>query len=385
MTPEKIFQTFYSKTDLKIEYFFSLINHDPTSIQKNYQIIKAGKYSKWIINVYAKILLIKYDTDQYNEDVRILFENLEKMQEYLLVFDRNKKKLPEEKRDIFKFKNLSQLYTSIKHFMIMFENFNIFSLIEENIDYINHGIFNDYNIFQPLNQKGASILGVNTEWCTAYGKYSLDKKHQKKTNQYENYKKGSLYILINKNNNNDKYQFYFNGHFNYLMDKNDKNIKNIKIFIGIIFYINKKIKSINNLILIINNIKKYINIYDYFDDSNNIYEYINNQYNVFNTIILSDKLYNIINNSSFNDIITILNKYNINNSIKKAIVSNIKNISEIDIAQLKIFINNIDNEVLHTLIFKIKKFNMFINVPNDIKLSIYNKYKGFRGIKYEIN
>jgi hypothetical protein len=78
-----------------------------------------------------------------------------------------------------------------------------------------------WDVYQVKDYESSCALGSGTQWCTATGK---TRKH------YDNYtmgfKKGNLYILINRNNNKDKYQLWVSSEqgdrWNYeLSDKND--------------------------------------------------------------------------------------------------------------------------------------------------------------------
>ena len=67
-------------------------------------------------------------------------------------------------------------------------------------------------ILQPLTETAACQIGVNTEWCTTWGKESLNPNYRERSNYFEGYNKQSpLYIIIDKTNLENKYQFHFNS------------------------------------------------------------------------------------------------------------------------------------------------------------------------------
>ena len=82
----------------------------------------------------------------------------------------------------------------------------------------------EWVIFVPKTEKASCWLGVNTQWCTTYGKYSLNKEFKDKDkNKFEEYnREGFLYIIINKSDEKEKYQFHFEKV--QFMDKDDKKI-----------------------------------------------------------------------------------------------------------------------------------------------------------------
>ena len=65
-------------------------------------------------------------------------------------------------------------------------------------------------IVVPLTERASCYLGVNAEWCTTWGKHSMNPSNKGRTNRFNSYsEQGPLYIIINKKNQNEKYQFHF--------------------------------------------------------------------------------------------------------------------------------------------------------------------------------
>ena len=131
--------------------------------------------------------------------------------------------------DLGKIKELSDLYNVVKDYIAKDSKSldDVLKVLSQDEYKVLHN-GEVWYIFQPLTEKASCYLGVNTEWCTTWGPYSLDKKHKDRTNMYQQYSKnGPLYIMIKKSNPSEKYQFHFES--KQFMDKDDHRI-NIKEF-----------------------------------------------------------------------------------------------------------------------------------------------------------
>ena len=88
---------------INFDNYLQIVQNDPTS---NIDIAnkkgKAGKYSTWLLKLFI--------------DKKLKTEDLYKAKEYLSLYDRHKKKIPIEKRDIFKIENLVDLFSIIEDF-----------------------------------------------------------------------------------------------------------------------------------------------------------------------------------------------------------------------------------------------------------------------------
>lgn len=188
------------------EIFLKIISYDPRTVIRNKSVEKIGKYSKLILVLYIK--------------GKLKLEDLPKVREYLeYVY---KYKVPIDMRLI---NGLSDIYEKIKRYIIKEKRDldDIIGSLNNNEYKILHSGENWY-IFQPLTEKSACYIGVNTEWCTTWGKYSLNDKNKSKNNRFFSYdKSGILYILINKNNHEEKYQFHFES--KQFMDVDDRRIR----------------------------------------------------------------------------------------------------------------------------------------------------------------
>ena len=213
LSGQEIHQKYYSK--IPYETFVNIVVSDPRSnVDGVGNLLNLGKYSKLLLSLYQKGTL--------------QIEDLVKAKEYLgYVYLHN---IPVE---VGKIRQLGDLYNIVKQYII--EDTLDFKLILDSLvlgtDYKLLHTGEDWTFYQPLTEKGSSYLGVNTEWCTTWGQYCLNKKHRDRGNYFQSHNiKGPLFIMINKTNPLDKYQFHFET--NQYMDKNDKRINTTEFWFG---------------------------------------------------------------------------------------------------------------------------------------------------------
>ena len=213
LSGQEIHQKYYSK--IPYETFINIVISDPRSnVDGVGNLLNLGKYSKLLLSLYQKGTL--------------QIEDLVKAKEYLgYVYLHN---IPVE---VGKIRQLGDLYNIVKQYII--EDTLDFKLILDSLvlgtDYKLLHTGKDWTFYQPLTEKGSSYLGVNTEWCTTWGEYCLNKKHRDRGNYFQSHNiKGPLFIMINKTNPLDKYQFHFET--NQYMDKNDKRINTTEFWFG---------------------------------------------------------------------------------------------------------------------------------------------------------
>ena len=213
LSGQEIHQKYYSK--IPYETFVNIVVSDPRSnVDGVGNLLNLGKYSKLLLSLYQKGTL--------------QIEDLVKAKEYLgYVYLHN---IPVE---VGKIRQLGDLYNIVKQYII--EDTLDFKLILDSLvlgtDYKLLHTGKDWTFYQPLTEKGSSYLGVNTEWCTTWGQYCLNKKHRDRGNYFQSHHvKGPLFIMINKNNPLDKYQFHFET--NQYMDKDDKRINTTEFWVG---------------------------------------------------------------------------------------------------------------------------------------------------------
>ena len=201
---EEIYKKYYS--DIDRNTFIRIIKADPqTSVGGEGEIINIGPYSKILLNIFRK--------------GNLKTEDLPKANEYLTLVYRYR--IPV---DINKVLSITDLYDLVKNYIAKSEK-SITSILatlnEEEYDIILNS--DSWYILAPKTEKASAYLGVNTEWCTAWGQYSLNPDYKDRTNHFKSHNsKGPLYIMINKENEFDKYQLHFES--NQLKNPADREI-----------------------------------------------------------------------------------------------------------------------------------------------------------------
>jgi hypothetical protein len=201
----EIHQKYYSK--IPYETFVEIVMSDPKSnMDGDGSLRSLGKYAKLLLSFYQKGTL--------------RLEDLVKAKEYLgYVYLHN------VAIEINKLRNLGDLYKVVQRYIVEdtldFNEILNALVLDEDYKLLHQG--KDWDFYQPLTIKGASYLGFSTEWCTTWGEYCLNKKNRDRENYFQrHHTKGPLFIIINKINPIDKYQFHFET--NQYMDKMDKRI-----------------------------------------------------------------------------------------------------------------------------------------------------------------
>jgi hypothetical protein len=187
---EEVYKKYFS--DIDRDNFIRIIKADPKTSVINNEIRAIGPYSKILVDMYRK--------------GNLMFEDLPKANEYLTLVYRYK--IPV---DASKMEAISSIYELVKDYIVKSEKSLATILAALNKDeYQLFANTKSWYIFIPKTEKAAAYLGVNTEWCTAWGKYSLNPDYKDRTNHYKSHANtGSLYIMINKENEADKYQLHF--------------------------------------------------------------------------------------------------------------------------------------------------------------------------------
>lgn len=193
---------FNSNPNLDREMYNKIIQLDPTFKKEQDKI---GEYTKWLFRK-DNIETLKKTKD----------EDLYKIKDDLDFFNKAKIKniLPADKKDINKF-NLNTLLDFV--FSFNKDSEELMSKGEKERE-IKKGIkkydLPNWTVIIPETEEAACYYGKGTKWCTA-ADYN---------NQFNNYKsRGDLYILINKGNPSEKYQFHFEDY--QFMDVKDRPIR----------------------------------------------------------------------------------------------------------------------------------------------------------------
>ena len=144
-------------------------------------------------------------------------EDFYKVKEYLRLFDKFINKIPNESRDINKFKNLNDLYDVVKEFeggedeISTSKTSEIKDIKKNEVE----KVFEDseWLIMIPKTERASCLIGKGTQWCTAA---------DQSNNMFDHYNQdGPLYVMVDKYNET-KYQLHFESE--QLMDANDRAV-----------------------------------------------------------------------------------------------------------------------------------------------------------------
>lgn len=259
LSPQKIKDKFYSEIPPNI--FYKIVTADPatkivpnsedvkpTSTNMDEKLKKIGRYAKLLIKWYL------------NRELKL--EDLPRATEYLNIV--YKRKIPVNSKEI---NNLSDLYGKVEKYIAQeTTEFNkvLKTIPNKEYDVLLNG--EKWMILTPKTERAACRIGVGTNWCTTWGPESLNPNFKDRSNYFNTYnKKDKLYIFINKEDNDEKYQIHIPSE--QFMDKNDRpiNFKSLlEINPEILHFFFKSIKSDNPK--------------SYFDYESRIIKYLPNKY-----------------------------------------------------------------------------------------------------------
>ena len=202
-TPQEIYNSYYN--DIPYGVFTKIVLSDPNTLRTGNDLKKIGKYSKLLLTMYKR--------------GELKIEDLPKATEYLTYVYKHKVGL-----DINKIRNLSDLYQVVKQYYTR-EAKDLPTILKaltpEDYRKVYQG--EKWSVYVPLTENAACYLGVNTEWCTAWGPKSLNPDYQERESRFKFHdNKGRLYIIVNNSDFNERYQFHFET--NQYMDINDRGI-----------------------------------------------------------------------------------------------------------------------------------------------------------------
>jgi len=209
LSGEEIYQKYYNK--IPYGEFISIVSSDPQTVVQDDKLQRMGKYSKLLLSMYQK--------------GGLKMEDLEKAKEYLGYVYQHKVPL-----DLGKIKELGDLYGLIKDYVAkdtkdLGEILKVLNKDEYKV--LHNG--KEWYVFQPLTEKASCYLGVSTEWCTAWGPYSLNKQYKDRNSMFGRYsQEGPLFIMVDKNDTSNKFQFHFESR--QYMDKNDRRVNTLSFF-----------------------------------------------------------------------------------------------------------------------------------------------------------
>ena len=200
MTIKKIKEKYYQ--DISDEAFDLIVKADPTSLSAQ----RIGKYSKWLLKLYQTM-------PKYLQEVFIK-EDLYKATTYITALSNYKHLLPVKQRNIFNYKNLTDLYDAVNPFLTADAPITH----GDEIKAIKQGaekVYEDerWTVIIPRTWEASQLYGAHTQWCTA---------SNSSPNYFNRYSgEGPLFINIDKQTN-QKYQFHFESQS--FMDERDYSI-----------------------------------------------------------------------------------------------------------------------------------------------------------------
>lgn len=211
---------------IELDILTDLMQADPTTKgdfegdRDTRDIQKVGAYSQWIIKQWMKLQQeadkhYAYGSPDWGVKLEQLqkqfMEDLYKTTEDLQKFHRFKQQIPQEKRDINRIESFDELYELTKDFSLEQATTTKADRVRQDAELVYDGP--NWEILIPKSREASCHYGANTRWCTAGST----------NNYYDHYsKQGPLYIITNKKDPTDKYQFHFES--NQFMDKEDRTV-----------------------------------------------------------------------------------------------------------------------------------------------------------------
>lgn len=206
--------------------FEQLLNADPS---------KAKMYVGWLCNLYISgVQKWKNDEGQVvvkNTQNSRLLEDLPKATQYLQAFDKMRNRLPDDKKDIMKYPDLPSLFNEVKQGIEQpdamksnrEQNMKSSGEVDKILSTEAKKVFDDgkWEVWNPESHKASCLLGRGTEWCTSWEDSARKQQSEEYYNKYKS--EGELYIFINKQNPQEKYQYHQES--NQFMDVNDSEVK----------------------------------------------------------------------------------------------------------------------------------------------------------------
>lgn len=187
---DDIYEKYYKNIPRNI--FDRIIKADPKTIVNNNNVVKIGKYAKVLLNIYAIGNMPN-------------LENLVEATRYLkIIYAKNLSV------DITKINEISDLYPIVKDYIVSVDmpiNEILTHLPDDSYELLHNG--EKWMIFTPKTEKAAAYIGVSTTWCTTWGKYCLDPAYRGRDNYFKAYNQDTIYIMIDKQDEKNKYQFQF--------------------------------------------------------------------------------------------------------------------------------------------------------------------------------
>jgi hypothetical protein len=215
-----------------------------TADSKELGNVKAGKYVQWLIKNY---LTPKTETQPgdngYEKEVKrvkdLFMEDLFKVTDDLIKFERFKNRLPQEMRDINKL-TPSSLYNAVKDFDLTIASTSKSERKSAEVHPGGELVYdgNEWRVVKikdnsPIGKEAACFYGGNmkeTRWCTSGPGLTWFERYINKGPLYVVYRPGDTNVSPETGLPKERYQFHFPD--NQFMDKDDHQIDLVKYLNG---------------------------------------------------------------------------------------------------------------------------------------------------------
>lgn len=215
---------------------FELIKNDPTSrIPEDAQSIedvkKTGGYVQWMVNQIKRLRPEGVDPRNPNRETELFFEDLYKVKDDLVKFERFKNQIAQDKRDINKLTS-DELYDLVKDFSL--EKATTTKAERKDAKYNHPGgefvletpkyVLTKIERQDELGKEAACFYGGNnkeTRWCTSAPGLSYFERYIKDGPLYQVFDKESQ-VSTETGLPSTRFQFHFPS--NQFMDKDDRQI-----------------------------------------------------------------------------------------------------------------------------------------------------------------
>jgi hypothetical protein len=239
---------------LSKEEFIALVNADPTTRTNNVDMVtadskelsnvKAGKYVQWLIKNYLSPITERQPGDNgYAKEVKrvkdLFMEDLFKVTDDLIKFERFKNRLPQEMRDINKL-TPSSLYNAVKDFDLTIASTSKSERKSAEVHPGGELVYdgNEWRVVKikdnsPIGKEAACFYGGNmkeTRWCTSGPGLTWFERYINKGPLYVVYRPGDTNVSPETGLPKERYQFHFPD--NQFMDKDDHQIDLVKYLNG---------------------------------------------------------------------------------------------------------------------------------------------------------
>ena len=242
------------KPKLTKQEFIELVNADPTTRVNNVDMetadskelakVKAGKYVQWLIKNYLSPTTERQPGDNgYDKEVKqvkeVFMEDLYKVTEDLIKFEKFKNKLPQDMRDINKL-SPSSLYDAVKDFDLTIATT---TKAERKSAPVHPGskLLYDGPTWRVIEIKDKGAIGKEaacfyggnqqeTRWCTSAPGLSYFERYIKDGPLYVVYKSEDTDVSPTTGLPKERYQFHFPS--NQFMDKDDRSVDLVKYLNG---------------------------------------------------------------------------------------------------------------------------------------------------------